>query len=65
MKELERVATNLLRIAQAMENRALQTALEKRLWPSIAVGIEKAEPEPGVRDGRICKLLWPSISERK
>jgi hypothetical protein len=35
------------------------------LWPSLATGIEKTEPEPeGQQDGRICKLLWPSISER-
>lgn len=34
------------------------------LWPSIAVGIEKAEPT-GQQDGRISKILWPSLQSEK
>jgi len=63
MKELERVATNLLRIAQTMESRTLQTALEKRLWPSLEKIESEAEPE-GQRDGRISKLRWPSLQSK-
>ncbi len=38
------------------------------LWPSLATGIEKVEPEPepqGEQDGKICKILWPSLQSEK
>jgi len=59
----------ILKIEHRLEKLQFKKNGTPYLWPSLAVGIEKVEPEPeppGVRDGRISKILWPSLQpERK
>lgn len=38
--------------------------VERILWASLHKRIEKTEPQ-GQQDGRICKILWPSLQPEK